>query len=124
MSNPKQPSTVDEILEQIHRLQSEIHEREERIAHLVDVAREHREPIARAIDDVESRRRLEQVQHLMADWDTLVARSRAVSEDDLELIAALVRFLGDLLVVQPDGIAERWIENLEAYLADQRAQVS
>ena len=47
-----------------------------------------------------------------------------VTEDDIDLVAALVRLVGDLLVVQIDGLDRKWISRLEAYLADQRAKIS
>lgn len=125
MSDPKAVSlTTEEILERIHLLQGEICDREERIAELVDTAREIRPTLEAEIEDGEERRRIRHLERLMADWDTLVARSRALTDDDLELVAALARLVGDLLAFQPDGLAESWIENLEFYLEEQRAQVS
>lgn len=64
------------------------------------------------------------LERLVGDWDSLVARSRALSEDDIDLVAALVRLVGDLLVIQHDGLDEKWISRLETYLAKQRAKVS
>ena len=64
------------------------------------------------------------LERLVADWDGLVARSRAVSEDDIDLVAALVRLVGDLLVVQIDGLDRKWIARLESFISDQRAKVS
>ena len=126
MSDPKEdlPTTTEEVLERIHRLQDEICDREERIAALIDAAKEIRPTVEAEIEDAEERRRLRHLERLMADWDTLVARSRALTDDDLELMAALARLFGDLLAFQPDGIAESWIENLELYLEHQRALVS
>ena len=115
--------TVDEIIARIHELQQEIVEREDRIVELVDsVSRP--AALEALVEEGVERRRLRHLERLIADWDALVARSRAVSEDDIDLVAALVRLVGDLLVVQIDGLDSKWISRLEGYLADQRAKVS
>lgn len=113
----------DELLEKIHAIQEEIFEREEQIATLLDSA-EHPSRLAEAVEEGETRRRLRHLERLLADWDTLVARSRAVTEDDLDLVAAMVRLIGNLLLIQPEGIDASWIAKLEQYLEEQRARVS
>ena len=123
MSEENAALSVDDIIARIHRLQEEILEREDRIVKLVDsVSRP--AALAEQVEESEERRRLRHLERLVADWDALVARSRAVSEDDIDLVAALVRLVGDLLVVQIDGLDSKWISRLEGYLADQRAKVS
>ncbi|MEE8526285.1 MAG: hypothetical protein V3T72_20300 [Thermoanaerobaculia bacterium] len=107
----------------IHRLQQEICDREERISALVDAV-ERPLPLSDRMAAGDSRRRLEHIERLITDWDTLVARSRAISEDDIDLIAALARLVGRLLQEQPEGIGERWIFKLREYLDDQRSKVS
>jgi hypothetical protein len=76
------------------------------------------------MEEGDSRRRLEHIERLIIDWDTLVARSRAISEDDIDLIAALASLVSRLLRQQPAAISERWIFKLREYLDDQRAKVS
>lgn len=122
-SNQAPVLTLDEIVAKIHRLQEEIVEREQRIVGLVDAAE--RPPLLESlVEDAEERQRIRHLERLVADWDALVARSRALSEDDIDLIAALVRLLGDLLVIQPEGLASKWISRLGAYLEEQQARVS
>ena len=116
-------SSIDEIITRIHQLQEEILERESQIAALVDSAKRPA-VLENLVEAGEERRRLRHLEQLVADWDALVARSRAVSEDDIDLVAALVRLVGDLLVIQLDGLDSKWIARLEAYLSDQRAKVS
>ncbi len=107
----------------IQRLQEEIDDREERISGLVDAV-ERPLPLSGRMADSDNRRRVEHLERLITDWDTLVARSRAISEDDIDLIVALSRFVGRLLQEQPESIGERWMFKLREYLADQRAKVS
>jgi hypothetical protein len=107
----------------IHRLQKEIGDREERISRLVDAV-ERPSPLSGRMEEGDSRRRLEHIERLIIDWDTLVARSRAISEDDIDLIAALASLVSRLLRQQPAAISERWIFKLREYLDDQRAKVS
>ncbi len=115
--------TVDEIVAKIHQLQEEIVERERLIVGLVDAAE--RPPVLEAlVEEAEERQRMRHLERLVGDWDGLVARSRALSEDDIDLIAALVRLVGDLLSIQPEGLESKWMSRLEAYLEDQRAKVS
>ncbi len=108
--------STQEILGRIHELQEEIFERQDRIAELVKSAGSE-EPLAELVDQGEERRKLRHLERLIADWERLVANSRELTEDDLDLVAALVRFVGDLLIVQPEGIDERWLEKLEENLA-------
>ena len=118
-----QSAEAEDGLEKIRQLQQRIFDREEQIADLVQSA----EPPPKLISVIESKDadpRLQHLARLIIDWDMLVARSRAVTDDDIDLIGALVRLVGDLLLIQPDGIDERWITKLEEYLADQRAKVS
>ncbi len=115
--------TVDEIVTKIHRLQEEIVDREKLIVGLVDAA-ERPEVLEALVEEAEERQRMRHLERLVGDWDALVARSRALSEDDIDLIAAMVRLIGDLLIIQPEGLATKWLTRLEAYLEDQRAKVS
>ncbi len=117
------PLSVDEVIARIHQIQAEIIEREDQIAALVDCA-ERPSVFEGLVEDSEERRRVRHLERLVADWDGLVARSRAVSEDDIDLVAALVRLVGDLLVIQLEGLDSKWISRLESYIADQRAKVS
>ncbi len=117
------PSSTEEILERIYALQAEISEREEKIARLVEAA-DDPAPLTELMEDGEERRKLRQLERLFADWDKMVAVSRVVADDDLDLVAALVRFVGDLLIIQPEGVGEKWIEGLEEYLRLQRATVN
>ena len=110
-----EPLSIDEIIDRIRELQDEIFEREEEIATLVDSA-EHSPPLSGLKTAGAEQRKIRQLERLIADWHTLTAHSRAVAEDDLDLIAALVRFIGDLLIVQPEGVDEHWIRRLEKYL--------
>ena len=124
--NEREEATVlstAEVIDRVRQLQQEIFEREEQITELVHAAGRPR-VLENLVEEADERRRLRHLERLMADWDSLVARSRAVSEDDIDLIAALVRLLGDLLVVQHDGIDSKWIARLESYLEDQRARIS
>ncbi len=125
MSDPSQspPLSVDEIIRRIHALQAEIVEREERIAELVNAGGEPTR-LQDLVEDGEERRRVRHLERLVGDWDRLVARSRAVSEDDIDLVAALARLVGDLLVIQPDGLDAKWISRLEMHIEDQRLKVS
>ncbi len=119
----EKPSVNDEAIERIHALQDEIFEREEKIFELVDSFEEHPAIVA-AVERHKENRQMRLIANLKKDWDTLLSRSRAVTENDMEITAALVHFMGDLLAVQSDGIAERWIERLEDHLEKHRAQVS
>ncbi len=125
MSDPSQtpPLSVEEIVHRIHELQEEIVEREGRITELVN-AGDQSSLLKNLAEDGEERRRVRHLERLVGDWDRLVARSRAVSEDDIDLVAALVRLVGDLLVIQPDGLDTKWISRLEMHIEDQRRKVS
>ncbi len=111
------------IVARIRRLQDQISEHEEKISDLVDSA----EPpprLASLMEQAEVDPRFRHLAQLIADWDILVARSRAVTDDDIELLMAIARLVGDLLAVQPEGIDERWLAKLRDYLGEQRAKVS
>jgi len=114
---------LDEVIARIREIQEEILAREEHIAALVDSA-ERSSVLGELAEEGEEHRRVRHLERLVADWDRLVARSRAVSEDDIDLVAALVRLVGDLLVVQIDGLDTKWIRRLETYIDDQRAKIS
>jgi len=114
---------LDEIISRIREVQREILEREDQIAALVDAAARP-SVLEELVEEGEERRRVRHLERLVADWDGLVARSRAVSEDDIDLVAALVRLVGDLLVIQIEGLDSKWISRLEGYISDQRAKVS
>lgn len=104
--------STEEILGRIHKLQEEIFERQEQIASLVE-STDSDTPLEELMHEGEEQRKMRYLERLFGDWETLVARSRGLTEDDLDLVAALVRFIGDLLIVQPELVAERWIERLE-----------
>ncbi len=125
MSDPKEtpPLSVDEVINRVRALQEEILEREARIAGLVNSV-ENSSRLESLVEDGEERRRVKHLERLIGDWDRLVARSRAVSEDDIDLVAALVRLVGDLLVIQQDGLDVKWISRLESHLERERAKVS
>ncbi|MEE8525952.1 MAG: hypothetical protein V3T72_18605 [Thermoanaerobaculia bacterium] len=106
--------STEEILGRIHKLQEEIFERQERIATLVDSAGP--AELSELMERGEARGKLRHLERLNIDWENMVAHSRELTDDDLDLVAALVRFVGDLLVVQPEGIAERWTGRLEDIL--------
>ncbi len=125
MDDPKAtPRTdIDEVVAEIHALQEEIVDREVQIAGLVDSV-DSSSRLGSLVEDGEERRRIKHLERLIHDWDRLVARSRAVSEDDIDMVAALVRLVGDLLVIQPDGLDTKWISRLEAHIERERARVS
>jgi hypothetical protein len=125
MNDPNEtpPADVDDVVAKIHALQEEIAEREVRIAGLVDSV-DSSSRLGRLIEDGEERRRVKHLERLIHDWDRLVARSRAVSDDDIDLVAALVRLVGDLLVIQPYELETKWISRLEAHIERERLRVS
>ena len=125
MNDPKQTTAADigEVVAKIHALQEEIVEREARIAGLVDSV-DASSRLGSLVEDGEERRRVKHLERLINDWDRLVARSRSVSDDDIDLVAALVRLVGDLLVIQPDGLDSKWISRLEAHIERERSRVS
>ncbi len=125
MNESKQTTAadIDEVVAKIHALQEEIVERESRIAGLVDSV-DTSSRLGSLVEDGEERRRIRHLERLINDWDRLVARSRSVSDDDIDLVAALVRLLGDLLVIQPDGLDTKWISRLEAHIEGERSRVS
>ena len=125
MNDRKETPAVDihEVVAQIHALQEEIVEREARITALVDSV-DTPSRLGDLLEDSEERRRVKHLERLINDWDRMVARSRAVSDDDIDLVAALVRLVGDLLVIQPDGLDSKWISRLEAHLERERLRVS
>ena len=125
MNDPKESPRVeiDKVVAKIHALQQEIVEREVRIAGLVDSV-DSSSRLGSLVEDGEERRRVKHLERLIHDWDRLVARSRAVSEDDIDLVAALVRLVGDLLVIQQDGLDTKWMSRLEAHIDRERARVS
>jgi hypothetical protein len=118
VARAKQTLSTEEILVRIHELQEEISDRQEQIASLVDSAGSP-EPLSELLHQGEERRKMRHLERLLADWESLVVRSRELTDDDLDLVAALVRFVGDLLLIQPDGVAERWVGRLEDILESQ-----
>ena len=84
--NPTHPTDVEDVVAKIHALQEEIAEREVRIAGLVDSV-DNSSRLGSLVEDGEERRRVKHLERLIHDWDRLVARSRAVSEDDIDLVA-------------------------------------
>ena len=125
MSPRQAPPSPDAegIVVKIRRLQDRIFAHEEEISRLVDSA----DPpprLAALMEQAEVDPRFRHLAQLIADWDVLVARSRAVTDDDIELLMVIARLVGDLLAVQPEGIDERWLAKLRDYLDEQRAQVS
>ncbi len=125
MNDPKQTTAadIDEVVAKIHALQEEIVERETRIAGLVDTV-DTSSRLRSLVENGEERRRVRHLERLINDWDRLVARSRSVSDDDIDLVAALVRLVGDLLVIQPDGLDTKWIARLESHIERERSRVS
>ncbi len=115
-------SSTDELLERIHRLQEEIFDREDQIHDLLESNDSPR--VRAAADDGEERRRTRHRSRLLGDWETLVHHSRELVEDDIDLIAALVRLVADLLLVQPAGVGERWIAEFEGQLAAHHGAVN
>lgn len=124
MNDPTETPSADigEIVAKIHALQEEIVEREVRIAGLVDSV-DSSSRIGSLVEGGEERRRVNHLERLINDWDRLVARSRSVSDDDIDLVAALVRLVGDLLMIQQDGIDTKWISRLEAHIERERSRV-
>jgi hypothetical protein len=126
MSDSEDTSTVtaDDLVEKIHEIQERIFEREDHIEELVD-ASEEEESLLDAVEESRLQRRSLHLRRLRTDWDRMVARSRDVSdENDFELAAALVHFIGDILLSQTEGTDIDWIEELREYLRDHRAHVN
>ncbi len=125
MNDPKTTTatTIGEVVARIHTLQEEIVEREVQIAGLVDSV-DVSSRLESVVDEGEERRRVKHLERLINDWDRLVARSRSVSDDDIDLVAALVRLVGDLLAFQPEGLDSKWISRLETHMERERARVS
>ena len=121
---PCPPDESDEIIDRIHGIQEEIFEREDSIDEMVESAASP-EPLETLVEEGHTRRRRLRLGRLRADWEALLENSRALErESDFELAAALVHFVGDLLLMQDEGIDEKWIAKLKAYIAEQRAQVN
>ena len=115
-------SGTDRLLERIHRLQEEIFDYEDQI---VDLLESTDAPAVRAVvDEGEERRRAAHLERLLGDWGTLVQHSRDLGQDDIDLVAALVRLIADLLLVQPEGIEERWIAEIAGQLAAHHGAVN
>lgn len=117
---------TDDMIEEIHAIQEEIFDRDDEIDDLLDAAGspEELEDLVEAGYDERKRRHLERLQ---ADWRQLLAnsRERRASDDfDFELSAAMVHFVGDLLVSQPDGTDKRWIRQLKKYVEAKRVVVN
>jgi hypothetical protein len=132
MSPDEAPLSHDEMADRIRGLQREIAELDEKISLKVDelMTVKLADPPA-ALKDfmsaMEGSAGYPTVQHLLRikeDWDVLYTRICAFNEDDEELLEGLIPCIGDLLLDQPEGIDERWIHNLEEFLANQRAKVS
>lgn len=118
MSEPDRDPN-DEIVDQIHEIQEEIFDREDEIDDLIDGAGRPKELVALS-DWGQERRKARHRERLLADWNAIVARSRELSDNEFELLSAMVRFVGDLLMAQPEGAEVHWIEQLESYLEESR----
>lgn len=118
------PSTADDLVEKIHEIQEEIFDREDQIDELLD-ASEYEERLLDAVEEGRVYRHNLHLKRLREDWDRMVARSReANKENDFELAAALVHFIGDILASQEEDIGPQWIEKLQEYLRDHRSPVN
>lgn len=123
-SEDTSPVTTDELVEKIHEIQEQIFEREDQIEELVD-ASDDQDPLLDAVEESRVQRRHLHLKRLRGDWDRMVARSRNVNEEnDFELAAALVHFIGDILISQSEGTDTDWIEELREYLRHHRGQVN
>lgn len=126
------PPTVEEAEDRIRGLQREIVELDERISAKVDELMSIKladppdalKDFMTAMKDSEGYRTVQHLLKIKEDWDVLYTRICAFNEDDEELLEGLIPCIGDLLLEQPDGIDERWIHNLEEFVANQRAKVS
>lgn len=123
----------DEMLGEIREILGEINDLDEEISRRVDDLMDvsHSEPpeaLLAFLDNLEEGTRVhDTVHHLLKikeDWDLLYTRICAFNEDDEELLDGLVSCMGDLLLEQPEGIDERWIQNLEEFLEKQRVNVN
>ncbi len=114
----------DELVEKIHEIQEEIFDREDEIDSLV-VAAASQEALEDLVGEGETARRRQRLRRLKADWSKMLDNSRSLnSGNDYELAAALVHFVGDVLLAQSDSADIRWIRKLEKYLEGERAKVS
>lgn len=125
MSDIDDTSTAtDDLVEKIHEIQEKIFDREDQIEELVD-ASDDQDPLLDEVEESRVQRRNLHLRRLRGDWDRMVSRSRDVNgENDFELAAALVHFIGDILISQTEGTDAMWIEDLREYLRDHRAQVN
>ena len=115
-----------EILGEINDLDEEI---SRRVDDLMDVSQsDPPEALLAFLRNLEEGTRVhDTVHHLLKikeDWDLLYTRICAFNEDDDELLEGLVSCVGDLLLEQPEGIDDRWIQNLEEFLEKQRVNVN
>ena len=125
MSDPDDNTAdTDNLVEKIHEIQEQIFDREDEIEELVD-ASDDQDTLLDAVEESREQRRTLHLRRLRTDWDRMVARSRKVNEEnDFELAAALVHFIGDILISQTEGTETDWIEDLREYVRDHRSQVN
>lgn len=123
----------DETLGEVLEILGEINDLDEEISRQVDdlMHVSHSDPpeaLLAFLKNLEEGTRVhDTVHHLLRikeDWDLLYTRICAFNEDDEELLEGLVSCMGDLLLEQPEGIDERWIQNLEEFLEKQRVNVN
>ena len=125
-SNGNELGEILEILGEINDLDEEI---SQRVDDLMGVGQaEPPEALVAFLENLEKGTRVhDTVHHLLKikeDWDLLYTRICAFNEDDDELLDGLVSCVGDLLLEQPEGIDERWVQNLEEFLEKQRVNVN
>lgn len=117
-------ATTDDLVEKIHEIQEQIFEREDQIEELVD-ASDDQDPLLDAVEESRLHRRNLHLKRLRSDWEKMVSRSRGVNgENDFELAAALVHFIGDILISQTEGTDAVWIDELREYLRNHRSNVN
>ncbi|HEX9732935.1 MAG TPA: hypothetical protein VGG06_13235 [Thermoanaerobaculia bacterium] len=117
---------TDGMIEEIHEIQEEIFDLDDEIDDLLDSAGSPEE----LVDLVEAgygERKRRHLERLHADWRQLLANSRdrrAGDDFDFELSAAMVHFVGDLLMSQPAGTDQRWIRQLRQYIEEKTTVVN
>lgn len=117
---------TDDMIEEIHTIQEEIFDRDDEIDDLLDAAGSPDE-LEDLVEAGYFKRKHRHIERLHDDWRRLLAnsRERRASDDfDFELSAAMVHFVGDLLVSQPEDTDKRWIRQLRKYLEAKRVVVN
>ena len=123
-TTPPATASSEDLVEKIHEIQEEIFDREDQIDEIMDSV-DDPDPMLDAVEDSRVYRRNLHLLRLRRDWERMVLRSReANSDNDFELAAALVHFIGDILTSQTEGTGNRWIKELREYLVDHREPVN